>query len=167
MLRTQPTRVLAILAIVCLCGVGTAIARQQQKATDLPGARVGASGGGGQQQAGGGGQQQPGTRWSEEQLREAVQLARVGKKLTPKSWPNNTRVAVCLSFDVDNESYLLASGEISPTTLSAARFRRRVWVAADAEGARQVSGACDILHPCRQRRHSSRDDSCNHEKRAK
>jgi peptidoglycan/xylan/chitin deacetylase (PgdA/CDA1 family) len=31
-------------------------------------------------------------------------------------------VAVCLSFDVDNESYLLARGETSPTTLSAADF---------------------------------------------
>jgi peptidoglycan/xylan/chitin deacetylase (PgdA/CDA1 family) len=31
-------------------------------------------------------------------------------------------VAVCLSFDVDNESYLLARGETSPTTLFAADF---------------------------------------------
>jgi len=31
-------------------------------------------------------------------------------------------VAVCLTFDVDNESYLLASGQTSPTTLSAADF---------------------------------------------
>ena len=48
--------------------------------------------------------------------------ARVGQKLTPKSWPGDARVAVCLSFDVDNESYLLARGETSPTTLSAADF---------------------------------------------
>ena len=48
--------------------------------------------------------------------------ARVGKTLTPKAWPNNAKVAVCLSFDVDNESYLLARGETSPTTLSAADF---------------------------------------------
>src|SRR5436189_6180799 len=65
---------------------------------------------------------QPGTKWSEEQLRQAVAPARVGRKLTPKAWPNNARVAVCLSFDVDNESYLLARGEKSPTTLSAADF---------------------------------------------
>lgn len=65
---------------------------------------------------------QPGTRWTEEQLRKAVAPARVGRKLTPKSWPGNARVAVCLSFDVDNESYLLARGETSPTTLSAADF---------------------------------------------
>jgi peptidoglycan-N-acetylglucosamine deacetylase len=67
-------------------------------------------------------QPQPGTKWSEDQLRQAVAPARVGRKLTPKSWPGNARVAVCLSFDVDNESYLLARGETSPTTLSAADF---------------------------------------------
>ena len=65
---------------------------------------------------------QPGTRWTDEQLRAAVAPARVGHKLTPKSWPGDARVAVCLSFDVDNESYLLARGETSPTTLSAADF---------------------------------------------
>lgn len=48
--------------------------------------------------------------------------ARVGRKLTPHIWPGNARVAVCISFDVDNESYLLARGETSPTTLSAADF---------------------------------------------
>jgi len=65
---------------------------------------------------------QPGAKWTEDQLRQAVAPARAGKKLTPKSWPNNARVAVCLSFDVDNESYLLAAGQTSPTTLSAADF---------------------------------------------
>ena len=65
---------------------------------------------------------QPGTKWSDEQLRRAVAPARVGKKLKPRSWPNHAKVAVCLSFDVDNESYLLARGETSPTTLSAADF---------------------------------------------
>jgi peptidoglycan-N-acetylglucosamine deacetylase len=65
---------------------------------------------------------QPGTRWTEEQLKEAVAAVRVGRILTPKTWPDQARVAVCLSFDVDNESYLLARGETSPTTLSAADF---------------------------------------------
>ena len=65
---------------------------------------------------------QPGIHWTEEQLQQAVVPARVGQRLTPKTWPNNSRVAVCLSFDVDNESYLLARGETSPTTLSAGDF---------------------------------------------
>src|SRR5215475_13570549 len=65
---------------------------------------------------------QPGTRWTNEQLREAVALARTGKKLTPKTWPNGARVAVCLSFDDDTEAPLLRDGTTSPTTLSASDF---------------------------------------------
>jgi len=65
---------------------------------------------------------QPGTKWTEDQLRQAVAPARVGRVLTPRAWPDHARVAVCLSFDVDNESYLLARGETSQTTLSAADF---------------------------------------------
>jgi peptidoglycan-N-acetylglucosamine deacetylase len=40
---------------------------------------------------------------TEPQVRQAVALVRAGQTLTPKSWPNGARVAVCLSFDVDNE----------------------------------------------------------------
>jgi peptidoglycan-N-acetylglucosamine deacetylase len=72
----------------------------------------------GQQQGSG----QPGTKWTDDQLRQAVSLARVGRKLTPKSWPNQSRVAVCLSFDDDTEAPLLRDGTTSPTTLSASDF---------------------------------------------
>src|SRR5450432_3301604 len=65
---------------------------------------------------------QPGTRWTGEQLKQAVELARVGRKLTPKSWPNHARVAVCLSFDTDTEAPLLRDGITSATTLSASDF---------------------------------------------
>ena len=71
------------------------------------------------QQQGGG---QPGTKWTEEQLRRTVDQARVGRRLTPKSWPNGARVAVCLSFDDDTEAPLLRDGTTSPTTLSASDF---------------------------------------------
>jgi peptidoglycan/xylan/chitin deacetylase (PgdA/CDA1 family) len=40
---------------------------------------------------------------TEAQVRQGVALVRAGQRLTPKSWPNGARVAVCLSFDVDNE----------------------------------------------------------------
>jgi peptidoglycan/xylan/chitin deacetylase (PgdA/CDA1 family) len=69
-----------------------------------------------------GGGNQPGTRWSDEQLRQTVDVARVGRKLTPKSWPNGARVAVCLSFDDDTEAPLLRDGTTSATTLSASDF---------------------------------------------
>ena len=70
-------------------------------------------------QQGGG---QPGTKWTEDQLRRAVAMARVGRKLTPRAWPNGARVAVCLSFDDDTEAPLLRDGTTSPTTLSASDY---------------------------------------------
>jgi len=65
---------------------------------------------------------QPGTKWSDDQLRQTVDLARVGRKLTPKSWPNGAKVAVCLTFDDDTEAPLLRDGTTSATTLSASDF---------------------------------------------
>jgi len=71
-------------------------------------------------------QNQPGTKWSDEELRQTVEVARVGRRLTPKSWPNGGRVAVCLSFDTDAEAPLLRDGTKSPTTLSASDFGAEV-----------------------------------------
>jgi len=65
---------------------------------------------------------QPGTKWTDEQLRQAIELARVGRKLTPKAWTNQSRVAVCMSFDTDTEAPLLRDGTTSPTTLSSSDF---------------------------------------------
>jgi peptidoglycan/xylan/chitin deacetylase (PgdA/CDA1 family) len=58
---------------------------------------------------------------TEEQIRQAVGTARVGRKLTPKTWPNGARVAVCLSFDVDMQRanplpVPLSVGEYGATT---------------------------------------------------
>src|SRR5580692_3880679 len=69
-----------------------------------------------------GGGNQPGTKWTEEQLRQTVAAVRVGRKLTPASWPNQARVAVMLSFDTDAEAPLLRDGTTSATTLSASDF---------------------------------------------
>jgi peptidoglycan-N-acetylglucosamine deacetylase len=65
---------------------------------------------------------QPGTRWTDDQLAATVAVARVGRKLTPKSWPRGARVAVCLTFDTDTEAPLLRDGTTSPTSLSASDF---------------------------------------------
>jgi peptidoglycan/xylan/chitin deacetylase (PgdA/CDA1 family) len=97
MIQPLPTRVgLALAAALCVTALPAAL--QQQ------------------------GQNQPGTRWTEEQLRQSVELARVGRKLTPKQWPGASRVAVCLSFDTDSEAPLLRDGTTSPTSLSASDF---------------------------------------------
>lgn len=65
---------------------------------------------------------QPGTTFTDEQLRQSIELARVGRTLTPKRWPDDARVAVCLSFDTDTEAPLLRDGNTSPTSLSASDF---------------------------------------------
>ena len=65
---------------------------------------------------------QPGTRWTDDQLKAVVAKSRAGPKLTPKTWPGGARVAVCLSFDDDTEAPLLRDGTTSPTTLSASDF---------------------------------------------
>jgi peptidoglycan/xylan/chitin deacetylase (PgdA/CDA1 family) len=56
----------------------------------------------------------PGINWSEAQLKQAVAPLRAGRKLTPKSWPNGAKVAVCVSFDIDNEAPALARGNTNP-----------------------------------------------------
>jgi peptidoglycan-N-acetylglucosamine deacetylase len=71
-------------------------------------------------------QQQPGVsnsitlNSSEDQIRRAVGNARMGRKLTPKVWPNGARVAVCLTFDVDNE--LLQRNNPLPVPLSVGEY---------------------------------------------
>ncbi len=57
---------------------------------------------------------------TEAQIKEAVAGARVGRKLTPKSWPNGARVAVAISFDIDNE--LLSRTNPLPVPLSQGEY---------------------------------------------
>jgi len=61
---------------------------------------------------------QPGTKWTDEEIKQAVAPMRAGRKLTPKMWPNGARVAVCLSWDMDNEVSDLSAGKTEPVTLS-------------------------------------------------
>jgi peptidoglycan/xylan/chitin deacetylase (PgdA/CDA1 family) len=68
------------------------------------------------------GSPQPGITWSEERVKAAAAPVRAGRVLTPRPWPNGARVAVCLSFDVDNESFTLLRGDTAPVTLSAGEY---------------------------------------------
>ncbi len=65
--------------------------------------------------------------WSEETVRSAVNQVRAGRDLTPESWPNGARVAVLLSYDVDNETVQgLRTGEVSIGPLSQGQYGSRV-----------------------------------------
>jgi peptidoglycan-N-acetylglucosamine deacetylase len=52
----------------------------------------------------------PGLRLSLDELKGQYQHTYVSKRLKPKKWPNGARVAVALSFDIDNASATLARG---------------------------------------------------------
>ena len=96
----MPKPVLAAAAVAIGVGLAAAALRAQQPAQ--PGNRS----------------PQPGLHWTEQQLRDAVAPVRVGRRLTPKSWPNGAKVAVCLTFDVDYEASDLANGNTAPVALS-------------------------------------------------
>ena len=65
----------------------------------------------------------PGLKRSVEELKRAAAAVRAGRILTPKAWPNGARVAVCVSFDIDNESPLLARDlNPLPTALSETEY---------------------------------------------
>jgi peptidoglycan/xylan/chitin deacetylase (PgdA/CDA1 family) len=62
---------------------------------------------------------------SESQIREIVGRVRAGRDLTPKAWPNGARIAVGLSFDLDNETGTLRDGSSSPALLSQGEYGSR------------------------------------------
>ncbi|MEM7414443.1 MAG: polysaccharide deacetylase [Gemmatimonadota bacterium] len=64
--------------------------------------------------------------WSDEYVRSAVNQVRAGRDLNPDSWPGGARVAVLLSYDVDNETVQgLRTGEVSIGPLSQGQFGAR------------------------------------------
>ena len=77
----------------------------------------------GQPQRGRGGQPQqaPAPAWSEEQIRQAMAIARVGRRLTPKTWPNGAKVAVNIGYDVDNMGIGRGGGPL-PAAASAGEY---------------------------------------------
>ena len=67
-----------------------------------------------------------GIRASEDEIRARVSGVRAGRSLQPASWPNGARVAVTLSFDVDNETLSIRRQEPSIGALSQGEFGGRV-----------------------------------------
>jgi peptidoglycan/xylan/chitin deacetylase (PgdA/CDA1 family) len=80
--------------------------------------------------AGAGAQQGAPTRpawdWSTDSIRRVVNAVRAGRSLQPAQWPNGTRVAVLLSFDVDNETVSLRFGQPTIGALSQGEYGARV-----------------------------------------
>jgi peptidoglycan/xylan/chitin deacetylase (PgdA/CDA1 family) len=66
--------------------------------------------------------QLPGTRLAIEQLNQQFFHVSAGRRLKPKAWPNGARVAVALSFDVDNASAALSTGDLGSETLSRGEY---------------------------------------------
>src|SRR5436189_1125576 len=69
---------------------------------------------------------EPGWKWSTERIFKAVHQVRAGRSLQPASWPGGARVAVLLSFDVDNETIALRFGEPTVGGLSQGEYGARV-----------------------------------------
>ena len=72
------------------------------------------------------GEPEPAWTWSWEEIRDHVDDVRAGRDLQPDAWPGGTRVAVLLSFDVDNETIALAPGNPSIGDLSRGEYGARV-----------------------------------------
>ena len=65
--------------------------------------------------------------WTDAEVRAAVNQVRAGRDLTPAIWPGGARVAVLLSFDVDNETVQgLRDGTVSVGPLSQGEYGHRV-----------------------------------------
>jgi peptidoglycan/xylan/chitin deacetylase (PgdA/CDA1 family) len=65
---------------------------------------------------------QPGTKLSLDQLKAQMFHVSAGRRLKPKTWPNGARVAVGLSFDVDNASADLATGNLISESISRGEY---------------------------------------------
>jgi peptidoglycan/xylan/chitin deacetylase (PgdA/CDA1 family) len=64
----------------------------------------------------------PGTRLSLDQLKQQFFQVSAGRRLKPRSWPNNSRVAVAMSFDVDNATIALSRGDLGAADLSRGEY---------------------------------------------
>ncbi len=72
------------------------------------------------------GDTQPGRKWTQQQLEQFWGTVRAGRRLTPKTWPNGARVAVALTFTVNNTANTLARGDSAVVQLTGGEFGARV-----------------------------------------
>jgi peptidoglycan/xylan/chitin deacetylase (PgdA/CDA1 family) len=65
---------------------------------------------------------QPGVKLTLDELKAQMFHVSAGRRLHPKAWPNGGRVAVGLSFDVDNASASLATGDLISESISRGEY---------------------------------------------
>jgi peptidoglycan/xylan/chitin deacetylase (PgdA/CDA1 family) len=65
---------------------------------------------------------QPGTKLPFDQLSAQMFHVSAGKRLKPRAWPNGAKVAVGLSFDVDNATADLATGNLISESISRGEY---------------------------------------------
>jgi peptidoglycan/xylan/chitin deacetylase (PgdA/CDA1 family) len=74
--------------------------------------------------------QDPAWRLSTDQIKSITGRASAGRNLQPRAWPNGARVAVLLSFDVDNQTPTLGGAQdprsVSIGTLSRGEYGARI-----------------------------------------
>jgi peptidoglycan-N-acetylglucosamine deacetylase len=98
---------------------------------------------------------QPGRKWTEEQLRQASGYVRAGRSLNPKAWPNGARVAVALTFNVNNSANQLARGDSAVVAMTGGEFGAVQGLARvlelldrhDVPATFFVSGVADLVDP--------------------
>jgi len=64
----------------------------------------------------------PGTKLSIDELKKQMFHVSAGKRLKPPSWPGGARVAVSLSFDVDNATATLSTGTMDYEVISRGEY---------------------------------------------
>jgi peptidoglycan-N-acetylglucosamine deacetylase len=67
----------------------------------------------------------PPWEWSDVRIEQTVNKVRAGRDLNPRRWPDNNKVAVLLSFDVDNETIWLRDADGSVGGLSQGEYGSR------------------------------------------
>jgi len=68
----------------------------------------------------------PSWEWTDERIEAEVNKVRAGRDLNPDAWPGGARVAVLLSFDVDNETIRLRNNDTNVGGLSQGQYGARV-----------------------------------------
>jgi peptidoglycan/xylan/chitin deacetylase (PgdA/CDA1 family) len=98
---------------------------------------------------------QSGTLLSLDQLRKEMFHVSVGRRLIPASWPNGAKVAVALSFDVDNATTSLAIGEVDSLSITLGEYGAvsglprvlRILAAQNVPASFYIPAVSALLHP--------------------